>query len=124
MIWLGPSIRHLVQVLKTGGVVGVAGDQRGPENNPRINYFGRPTSFYTGTATIIAKTNCNVVVGAALRQKNKNYLVYWERLDLESLTEDIDERVNAINQMYADFLEKIIRQYPEQYFWMHNLWKY
>jgi Kdo2-lipid IVA lauroyltransferase/acyltransferase len=124
MIWLGVSIRHLVQALRNGEVVAVVGDQRGPEHNPRIIFFGRPTSFYAGTATIIARTNCNVVLAAALRQKDENYLVHHEKLNLENLPEGFDERVNAMNQLYANFLEKIIRQYPEQYFWMHNLWKY
>ncbi len=124
MIWLGVSVRHLVQALKSGNVVAVVGDQRGPEENQRVNFFGRPTSFYIGTAAIIAKTNCNVIVGAALRQPDKNYRVYQEQLNLDGLPTDFDERVKALNQMYANFLEKIIRKYPEQYFWLHNLWKY
>ena len=73
MIWLGASVRHLIEVLKNGGIVGVVGDQRGPADSPRVSFFGRPTPFYTGTATIISRTNCNAIFGVVVRQKDGNY---------------------------------------------------
>ncbi len=124
MVWLGPSVKQLFLVLKKGGVLGIVGDQRGPQNSIRVNFFGRPTAFYTGTAQIIEKTNCNVVFGAIARTKNYKYVGDTEELDLSLLPKDSNEKIRAINQSYALFLEKYIRIHPEQYFWMHNLWKY
>jgi Kdo2-lipid IVA lauroyltransferase/acyltransferase len=124
VIWLGTSIRHLIEVLKEGGVVAVVGDQRGPVDNPRITFFNQPTSFYTGTATIIAKTNCDAIFGVAIRQSDMNYKANFERLDTSTLPGELNLKVTEINQRYASFLERQIRQYPEQYFWMHKIWKY
>lgn len=124
MIWLGASVRHLIEVLKNGGIVGVVGDQRGPADSPRVSFFGRPTPFYTGTATIVSRTNCNAIFGVVARQKDGNYKCEFEKLEVESLPKDHEERVKEINQRYANFLEKNIRLYPDQYFWMHKIWKY
>ncbi|KAF0142505.1 MAG: lipid A biosynthesis acyltransferase [Stygiobacter sp.] len=124
MIWLGASVRHLIEVLKNGGIVGVVGDQRGPADSPRVSFFGRPTPFYTGTATIISRTNCNAIFGVVVRQNDGNYKCEFEKLEVETLPIDPKEKVKEINQRYANFLEKNIRQYPDQYFWMHKIWKY
>ena len=124
MIWLGASVRHLIEVLKNGGIVGVVGDQRGPADSPRVSFFGKPTPFYTGTATIISRTNCNAIFGVVVRQNDGNYKCEFEKLEVETLPIDPKEKVKEINQRYANFLEKNIRQYPDQYFWMHKIWKY
>jgi len=124
MIWLGASVRHLIEVLKNGGIVGVVGDQRGPADSPRVSFFGRPTPFYTGTATIISRTNCNAIFGVVVRQNDGNYKCEFEKLEVETLPIDPKEKVKEINQRYANFLEKNIGQYPDQYFWMHKIWKY
>lgn len=124
MIWLGASVRHLIEVLKNGGIIGVVGDQRGPADSPRVSFFGKPTAFYTGTATIISRTNCNAIFGVVVRQENGNYKCEFEKLEIESLPENSEERVKEINQRFANYLEKNIRQNPDQYFWMHKIWKY
>jgi KDO2-lipid IV(A) lauroyltransferase len=124
MIWVGPSVRHLIEVLKKGEVVGLLADQRGPIDSPRIKFFGKPTAFPIGSATIAARTNSNVVFIVAIRQKDFNYKIVYEILDNSTLPIDNELRAIEINQRYANFLEKIISQHPEQYFWMHKLWKY
>lgn len=124
MIWLGASVRHLIEVLKTGGIVGVVGDQRGPADSPRVSFFGKPTAFYTGTATIISRTNCNAIFGVVVRQRNGNYNSVFEKLEVETLPNDPTEKIKEINQRFANFLEKNVRHNPDQYFWMHKIWKY
>ncbi len=124
MIWLGQSIRHLIEVLKKGGAVGILADQRGPIDSPRINFFGKPTAFPIGSAIIAAKTNPNIIFIAFIRKNDFTYEFVYELVETEKLSNEIDKRALKINQLYANFIERIVKQYPEQYFWMHNLWKY
>lgn len=124
MIWLGTSVRHLIEVLRSGGIVGIVGDQRGPVDSPRVQFFGKPTPFYIGTATIINKTDCNAILAASVREKNGKYRAIVETLNKENLPEEQSERILEINQRYACFLERVIKEYPDQYFWMHKIWKY
>lgn len=123
-IWIGKSVRHIYEALKQGEIVGIVGDQRGPKESLRVNFFNSPTSLHPGTAYFIIKTECNVIVGFAVRKKDKNYTAIFEKLDTDNLPANQDEAIRELNQRYIIILEKYVRQYPDQYFWMHKIWKY
>jgi KDO2-lipid IV(A) lauroyltransferase len=124
IILLGVSVRHLYQKIKEGAVVGIGGDQRGDSNGPRFNFFGKSTALHTGTATIALKTNCPVVNVTFIRQHNYSYKVYWEKLSFDNLPADNEGKIFELTQRYISFLEKYIANNPDQYFWMHKIWKY
>lgn len=46
-----------------------------------------------------------------------------EPLDTATLEGSISERVEQIARFYSQAVEKMIREYPEQWFWMHKRWK-
>jgi Kdo2-lipid IVA lauroyltransferase/acyltransferase len=124
VIFVGVSVRNMIKALKNGDGVLIAGDQRGPVDSPRINFMGVPTSYHMGTATIIAKTKSQVMVGFAIRQAGYKYKITIEKLDLENLPENLTEQIIEIQTRYIKILEKYVKQFPEQYFWMHKIWKY
>ena len=120
----GVSVKTLYKALMDGEVVGVAGDQRGHKDSPRFNFFGNPTALYTGTESIALRTGSNVLLTANIRQKDFKYKCYMEELDFSNLPEDNDQKINELTQRYISFIEKYVRMSPEQYFWMHKIWKY
>lgn len=120
----GISVRKLYETIKSGGMIGVAGDQRGHYEGPRFNFFGRPTALYTGTASIALKMNCPVIMAAFERQKDYSYKMHLEELNFENLPDEHEEKLRELTQRYISFLEKHIKKNPEQYFWMHKIWKY
>lgn len=123
VIPLGPSIRNVYEVIKKGNLLGVVGDQRGPKEGRRVKLFGRETAIYSGTAEIVSKTLTPLYVLFAAKVSD-HYQAFVERIELNDLPEDREMRINIINQKFADLLEKYVRLYPEQWFWMHNIWKY
>ncbi|MDZ7765280.1 MAG: lysophospholipid acyltransferase family protein [Melioribacteraceae bacterium] len=123
VIPLGISIKKIYKVLTGGGLLGVVGDQRGPKEGQRVKLFGRDTAIFSGTAEIVAKTNTPLFCLFAVRVKD-HYKAFVERIDVSDMQSGKEERINAINQRYAELLEKYVRLYPEQWFWMHNIWKY
>ena len=124
VIWVGVSVRHIIEALKKGETVCIAGDQRGPVESERINFLNVPTSYHMGTPAIILKTNSEVVVGFAIRQKDFNYKMRLTELDLANLPSDKSMQVVEVERRYIQILDKFVRQYPDQYFWMHKIWKY
>jgi Kdo2-lipid IVA lauroyltransferase/acyltransferase len=120
----GVSVKELFKALKNGQAVGIAADQRGHFDNPRFNFFNQPTALYTGTASIALRTNSKVLMGLPVRQKDLKYKYYFEELSFENLPDDEESKVKELTQRYISFIEKYVRQYPEQYFWMHKIWKY
>ncbi len=124
VIPLGISIREIYSVIKNGGIVGVVGDQRGPQDGLRVKYFGMDTSVYPGTPQIALKTGCPIVISIVVRKHDMNYELFLYELNAENLTGTQEEKVKKIYQTYFDMLEKHVRLHPEQWFWMHKIWKY
>jgi KDO2-lipid IV(A) lauroyltransferase len=124
IILLGVSVRHLYQKIKEGGVIGIGGDQRGDSDGPRFRFFGKMTAMHSGTATIALKTNCPIVNVAFIRQPDYSYKVYWEKLDFDNYLPDNESKIYDLTQRYVSFLEMHIANKPDQYFWMHKIWKY
>ncbi|MBM4170622.1 MAG: hypothetical protein FJ214_01980 [Ignavibacteria bacterium] len=124
VISTGVSVKEIYKALKNGDVVGIAGDQRGPAIERRFSFFNHPTSLYTGTAEIALRTESKVLLVVYARQKDFSYKAYTEVLDFENLPESYDDKINELTQRYISFIEKHVRMYPDQYFWMHKIWKY
>lgn len=56
-------------------------------------------------------------------QKGGHTLHVGVPLRTKELTGKISERVETIARYYTQACEEIIREYPEQWFWMHNRWR-
>jgi KDO2-lipid IV(A) lauroyltransferase len=124
IISTGVSVKEIYKALKNREVVGIAGDQRGPAIEKRFSFFNHPTSFYTGTAEIAVRTDSKVLLVLYARQKDFSYKAYTEILDFSNLPENYEDQINELTKRYISFIEKYVRMYPEQYFWMHKIWKY
>lgn len=124
MVLSGISVRKIYETIKNKGIIGVAGDQRGPFEGTRFSFFGKPTALYTGTASIALKMNCPVIMTAFERQNDFSYKMHLEELNFENLPNENEDKLRELTQRYISFLEKHIKKNPEQYFWMHKIWKY
>jgi KDO2-lipid IV(A) lauroyltransferase len=123
-ILLGSSVRELYKTLRNKGYVGMVGDQRGPIDAPKVDFFGRKTSLFTGTATMALKSNVPVYVAIIARRSDYKYLITFEEIPHSNLDGSIEEKELKITQQYMSILQKNIEKYPEQWFWMHDIWKY
>ena len=121
---IGISIRNIYKELKNKNLVAMVADQRGPADGLRIKFFGLDTAVYTGPAMLAIKTGTPLIYGITIRQPDYSYKVVLEKIDVESLPDNEDEKVKEVSQRLASFLEKYVRQYPEQWLWMHKIWKY
>lgn len=123
-ISLGVSVRELYSTIKEKKIVGIVGDQRGKKNGVKVEFFGIATSTFPGTAAIALKTKCPVLVLLSARQKDNTYKAEIEEIKLNDIVGTNDEKVHEFNQRYMAILEKNIKKYPEQWLWMHNIWKH
>jgi len=124
VVLLGSSIRELYKVFKENGIVLSIGDQRGPIEGVRVNFFGKSTAVFNGTAVFALKTNAPIVMTFIVRQDDLNYKVVAQVLEYKDIEGTEEEKIQIISQRYFTYLEKIVRQYPDQWFWMHKIWKY
>lgn len=123
-IFLGVSVKELYKTIINKKAVGIVGDQRGKRDGIRVKFFGKETSTFPGTAAIALKTQCPVIILLCARQFNGRYESIIEELDYSNIKGSKEEMIQEFNQRYLAILEKTVKQYPEQWFWMHNVWKY
>jgi len=121
---LGISIRKTYQTLKQKKVVAMVADQRGPREGVKVDFFGRKVSIYTGPAALALKTGAPLICGIAVRQKDYKYKMDLVEISQQNLPDGEEEKILEISQRYTSYLEKVIRENPEQWLWMHNRWKH
>jgi KDO2-lipid IV(A) lauroyltransferase len=90
-----------------------------------VDFFGRPASTHKAIALLALQyqvpilVSCTPRVGEPLR-----YRIVFDDVILPEEYADRPDAVKAITQRFTSALERLIRQYPEQYFWLHNRWKH
>lgn len=124
VISLGVSVRDFYSALKRGEIVGVVSDQRGHFKGPRIKYFNRDTAAFTGVFEIALKLNTPILVGFVVRQPDNKFKIKFQLMSTDNLPKDQNEKLKYLSQEYFTILERYVRAYPEQWFWMHKIWKY
>ena len=124
VISLGISIRQIYKELKEKNIVAMVADQRGPSDGIRVNFFGRKVSIYPGPAVLSLKPDAPILYGITVRQKDFSYKTFMYEVDRNKLPEEEDAKIVELSQRHASYLEETIRKNPEQWLWMHKLWKY
>ncbi|MDR3665629.1 MAG: lysophospholipid acyltransferase family protein [Ignavibacteriaceae bacterium] len=121
---LGISIRQVYKELKEKRIVAMVADQRGPSDGIRIDFMGRKASVFAGPALLAMKTGAPIMFGVTIRQPDFSYKAEIEFINIEDLPEEEELKIAELSQRHAAVLEKYIRKFPEQWFWMHKRWKY
>ena len=97
------------------------------DQNPRrveqakwVRFLGRDTAFLHGLEKYALKHRLPIIFVAINRVKRGKY-----ELMLSVLTEDPSHfDPGEITQMYANKLESVIRDHPENWLWTHRRWKH
>jgi KDO2-lipid IV(A) lauroyltransferase len=117
------NMRKILKQLRDGGIVGFVLDQNAlPEDGVFVPFFGRQASTLNSLGVLARKTGAPVVPAYIHRSGNKHSVVIEPVLDwtpLDNRDEDVKERTRS----YTQWTERIVRQYPEQWMWIHNRWR-
>lgn len=118
------SVKLVVKVLRSGRTLGVLADQDSSRvRGVFVNFFGRPARTPVGPVLLAYKTGSPIVPMAILREeKNKYRIIVKPPIEL-IFTQDRKKDTKNVTQRYTQVLESIIREYPDQWLWMHDRWK-
>lgn len=116
--------RQALRALKQHESVGILMDQNMlPSEGIFVDFFGLPACTTTGPARIARKTGAPLVLGlviwdAAMKKYRLRFEpVEWQRRD------GADEEIAANTAHFMQLLERYVRQYPDQWLWVHKRWK-
>lgn len=110
------GILALIKHLKNGGVIGIVADV-GSRKAPLLRFFDKPAHTPISAAEWAVKYDAAMIPVFGLRKP--------DGLDFRlHVAEPIPLGEPAeMMQAYNDAVEAIIREHPEQWFWVHRRWK-
>lgn len=118
LISRGDAAVPTLKRLKRNEFVGLLPDQNSDEIY--VPFFGVPCGTVTGPAVLSLRSGAPLLPMYCVRTGPCKYRVWIEPpLEPEPGFEPVEGLTRAINRS----LEAAIRQYPEQYLWIHNRWK-
>jgi Kdo2-lipid IVA lauroyltransferase/acyltransferase len=117
--------RGLIASMRAGETVGILMDTNmTPPQGVFVPFFGVSACTASGMARIAAKTGAAVVPGFLLweQSEEKYVLRFGEELKVVH-TGDSEQDALVNTAVFTAAIEGYVRQYPEQWLWMHRRWK-
>ncbi|MDD2450461.1 MAG: lysophospholipid acyltransferase family protein [Sulfurovum sp.] len=120
------AILSMVKRLKSGGNVGILIDQKaGGPNAVEVDFMGKPAQTITSLAMLKQKLDPRIIPFFAARVGEGKYKIIM-RDPVEYRAEEESDEAKKVEKMTAEYnkvMESVIREYPSQWFWMHNRWR-
>ncbi len=119
MILKRDAARLVIKALKNNEAVGILIDQNtAASEGVFIDFFGRLACAGAGFVKLAHHSGAAVVPGFALwEEANKRYtLRFYPRVELSGDVQQDTQRIHSV-------IEDVIREYPEQWMWIHRRWK-
>ena len=116
----------MIKRLKKGGNVGILIDQKaGHLNSVKVDFFGTLAETTTSIAMLKQKFNPEIIPFFIARVDNGKYkIIMKDAIDyVAEEEEDEEKKLEKMTAKYNEVMESVIREYPSQWFWMHNRWR-
>jgi KDO2-lipid IV(A) lauroyltransferase len=111
--------RAVLRALHQNEAVGVLIDQNTSlQEGVFVDFFGTPACANTAFAKIAARTGAAVIPGFAIWHENeaRYVLKFYPPLEISGDAAEDTRRLHAV-------LERVIREHPGQWLWIHRRWK-
>jgi KDO2-lipid IV(A) lauroyltransferase len=112
------AMKLLLKALRNHQVIGLAADQNAGAHAVFVDFFGKTAATHPGPAQLALKFNAPMLVAVAVRIGPAQFKILAQQVEIKE-----DDTVKTLTQRHVKILESFIRQYPEQYFWLHRRWK-
>lgn len=112
-------------ILAGGGVLATLADQDAGQRGLFVDFFGRPASTHKAVAILALQYRTPLVVLGVIRLPGElRYRIVIDDVIEPAEYEGRPDGVRALTQRFTAGLERLVRQAPTQYFWLHRRWKH
>jgi len=119
----GGIMGKIVDILKENKVVGIMMDQNVSwREGVFVNFFGRPACTTRRFAEIALQTGSPVLPVFIFRQDDGRYKIVVKEAEIIR-TGDYDRDILLNTQNFTTIVEKVVREHPDHWFWLHQRWK-
>lgn len=119
------SPKELLRVLKRGDMVGILPDQDVADvDGVYVDFFGKPAYTPSGPAKLALTAKVPILLAFNVHEKGRYRLFIDSVIEPTLLDgESKQDAIQRITQQCSRVIERYIRQYPDQWVWMHRRWK-
>jgi KDO2-lipid IV(A) lauroyltransferase len=118
------GVKEVIKALNSGSALGVLIDQDSSRfRGIFVNFFGKPARTPVGPLILALRLGSPIVPMAIISTRKGNYKIIIREEILPLSEKSRDENIVYLTQKCTDFLEKIIREYPDQWVWVHERWR-
>jgi len=124
MIYKKGAMKDGIRAINQGKVLGILTDQALRKNQSIDVTFFNKEATHTPLASVFSRKFELDLIPAYISTDNyKEYKVSIYPPIKSLKTENQEEDLAILTQLQSDAMEKVIRQNPKQWFWMHRRWK-
>ncbi len=117
--------RGLLRAMHAGETVGILMDTNmTPPQGVFVPFFGHAACTASGLARVAQKTDAAVLPGFLLwHSDEQRYVLHFGEPLVLQRTESPEADAVANTALFTSVLERYIREYPDQWLWLHRRWK-
>ena len=117
------AVDQSVIALKNKKVVALLGDQDAGKRGIMVPFLGQMSATHVGAAALYLKTGVPIFIGTCPRIKTQKFNLDIKPVPINESGKKTKTTIEDVTLAMVKELEKSIRKYPHQYFWMHRRWK-
>lgn len=116
-------MKESLKQLKRGGIVGFVLDQNARRREGVfVPFFGRQACTLSSLAILSRRTGAPVVPVHIYRVNGEHKIIFDDPVKTEHY-DDQDRDILERTAVYTRWTEKVIREHPDQWTWLHDRWK-
>lgn len=115
---------EILGVLGAGGTMAFLADQYAGVKSCWVEFFGRPASAHKAIALLSLEHNAPMAVCCARRLgRPMQFEMKVNGIADPRAASNSTSSIHELTQWYCNRMEEMIREAPEQYWWLHRRWK-
>jgi KDO2-lipid IV(A) lauroyltransferase len=112
------------RILEHNGILTLLGDQAAGEKQCWVDFFGKPASTHKAVSVFSLTNNAPTMVSYARRVGGALHYEVGPVAICDPAAPDFEYgSVPLLAQWYTNQLERLVRETPNQYWWVHRRWK-
>ncbi len=123
IIYKKGALPDMRRALRGGGVVAMLVDQSRRREGVEVNFFGHKVPTTPAAAFLAIRCKSPVLPIFCIREADGQLTIHVDAPLNFEWTGDLRADVQTNTQLITDAVERAVRQYPEQWFWVHKRWK-
>jgi KDO2-lipid IV(A) lauroyltransferase len=124
VIYKDVALPEMTRALRQGKILGILIDQGMKSSiGVKIRFFNKFVTATPGAALLAMRCKSPVLPVFCTRNDDGTFTINIEPPLVLKKTGDLSADLRTNTQIMTDAIEKAVRKYPEQWFWVHKRWK-